>query len=153
MTSEPEPLIRIPKIGLAAAYPLAGLEEQLLVVNIHLVNFTFDTRAVRHQIEALEAIVRNHEGPVIVAGDFNTWSDKREALVQEKMAELSLTAVAFDPDHRVRFLGRPVDGVYFRGLEVVRSRSHVVDSSDHNPLEVRFRLHAQPVKTTRLALH
>lgn len=143
MTKELEPLIRIPKIGLAAAYPLAGLDMQLLVVNIHVVNFTIDTIAVQHQIEALEDIVRNHDGPVIVAGDFNTWSDKRESLVHDKMVELGLNAVSFDPDHRVSFFNHKVDGVYFRGLEVTRSLSHQVESSDHNPLEVHFRLGRQ----------
>ncbi len=140
MTRQPEPLIRVPKIGLAAAYPLTGVDTQLLVVNIHLVNFTIDTAAVRQQIETLEDLVRNHDGPVIVAGDFNTWSDKRESLVRSKMSELGMVEVAFEPDNRVRFFDHTVDGIYFRGLEVVRSRSHQVDSSDHNPLEVHFRV-------------
>ncbi len=140
MASQQEPLIRIPKVGLAAAYPLAGLDTQLLVVNIHLVNFTIDTEAVKQQIETLEALVRSHDGPVIVAGDFNTWSDTRESLVQKKMEDLGMGEVRFDPDKRVSFLNHTVDNVYFRGLDVVRSLSHQVESSDHNPLEVHFRL-------------
>lgn len=140
MTRQPEPLIRVPKIGLAAAYPLTGVDLQLLVVNIHLVNFTINTAAVRQQIETLEELVRGHDGPVIVAGDFNTWSVKRKSMVKKKMSELGMAEVAFDPDNRVSFFNHTVDGVYFRGLEVVRSFSHKVDSSDHNPLEVHFRV-------------
>jgi endonuclease/exonuclease/phosphatase (EEP) superfamily protein YafD len=138
---EPEPLFKIPKIGLAAAYPLSGLEMSLLVVNIHIVNYTINVDAVQRQIGALEQIVRAHEGPVIVAGDFNTWNDEREELVRQKMEELGMTSVAFDPDHRVSFFNHKVDGVFYRGLEVTKSLSHQVESSDHNPLEVHFRLH------------
>ena len=138
---EPEPLFKIPKIGLAAAYPLAGLEVSLLVVNIHIVNYTINVDAVKRQIGALEQIVRTHDGPVIVAGDFNTWNDEREELVTEKMEELGMSAVTFDPDHRVSFFNHKVDGIFYRGLEVTKSLSHQVESSDHNPLEVHFRLH------------
>jgi endonuclease/exonuclease/phosphatase (EEP) superfamily protein YafD len=137
---EPEPLFKIPKIGLAAAYPLAGLEKTLLVVNIHIVNYTINVAAVQRQIGALERIVRAHQGPVIVAGDFNTWSDEREQLVEQKMIDLGMSQVAFDPDHRVSFFNHKVDGVFYRGLEVTKSLSHQVNSSDHNPLEVHFRV-------------
>ena len=138
---EPEPLFKIPKIGLAAAYPLAGQEKSLLVVNIHIVNYTINVDAVKRQIGALEQIVRNHDGPVIVAGDFNTWNDEREELVMERMEELGMSSVIFDPDHRVSFFNHKVDGIFYRGLEVTKSLSHQVESSDHNPLEVHFRLH------------
>ena len=137
---EPEPLFKIPKIGLAASYPLAGRETSLLVVNIHIVNYTVNVAAVQRQIGALEQIVRTHKGPVIVAGDFNTWSNKRESLVQQKMSDLGMNPVSFDPDHRVSFFNHKVDGIYYRGLEVTKSLSHKVKSSDHNPLEVHFRL-------------
>ena len=140
VSREPEPLFRIPKIGLAVAYPLTGMDTQLLVVNIHMVNFTFSTDAVRRQFDALSDIVMNHEGPVIIAGDFNTWNDSRESVVQERMHELHMTPVSFLPDNRVTFFNRAVDGIYFRGLEVTGSTTHEVESSDHNPLEVHFRL-------------
>jgi len=140
VTREAEPILKIPKVGLAAAYPLAGLETRLLVVNIHMVNFTIKTDAMQHQIGALEHLVKIHDGPVIVAGDFNTWSSERESLVHKKMTEMGMSPVSFDPDNRVSFFNRKVDGVYYRGLEVTKSLSHQVESSDHNPLEVHFRL-------------
>jgi endonuclease/exonuclease/phosphatase (EEP) superfamily protein YafD len=133
-------LIRVPKIGLAVTYPLAGLQARLLVVNIHMVNFTITTQAMQHQLEALQDIIRNHQGPVVVAGDFNTWNSKRETLVLQKMADLGLQAVTFAPDNRVEFFNRKVDNVFYRGLQVKKSLSHQVSSSDHNPLEVHFAL-------------
>jgi len=140
VSREPEPLLRIPKVGLAATYPLTGTDTTLLVVNIHMVNFTLSADALERQFDSLEAVITGHHGPVIIAGDFNTWSDGREAAVQSRMKELHMTPVIFEPDHRVRFLNHPVDGIYFRGLEVTASRSHTVSSSDHNPLEAHFRL-------------
>ncbi len=146
-TRELEPLIRIPKIGLAVNYPLAGLQTRLLVVNIHLVNFTLGTEAMQHQIEALQDIIRTHQGPVVVAGDFNTWNNERETLVLQKMADLGLQQVTFQPDNRVDFFNRKVDNVFYRGLQVKKSLSHQVSSSDHNPLEVHFAL-AETAKST-----
>lgn len=140
VSREPEPLFKIPKIGLAARYPLNGLDSSLLVVNIHLVNFTLGTEALQRQIQPLETIVRTHRGPVILAGDFNTWSDERESLVQQKMADLQMSSVSFVPDRRVMFFNHTVDGIYYRGLEVLSSFTHQIDSSDHNPLEVHFKV-------------
>jgi endonuclease/exonuclease/phosphatase (EEP) superfamily protein YafD len=140
VTKEREPLFGIPKIALAVTYSFTGLQARLLVVNIHMVNFTITTSALRHQIDALKNIIRNHHGPVVVAGDFNTWNNGRETLVAQRMADLGLQAVVFQPDHRVEFFNHKVDKVFYRGLLVKKALSHQVSSSDHNPLEVHFTL-------------
>jgi endonuclease/exonuclease/phosphatase (EEP) superfamily protein YafD len=136
---ETEPITRIPKMALASTYPLHGTPDQLLVVNVHVINFTFALDSVRRQIEEIREMIRAHQGPVVVAGDFNTWSGERLDLIESGMAELGLYPVRFHPDLRSRFFNRTVDAVYFRGLEIVSSRSHPVRTSDHNPLSVRFR--------------
>jgi endonuclease/exonuclease/phosphatase (EEP) superfamily protein YafD len=59
------------------------------------------------------------------------------------MAEIGLAEVAFNPDNRVEFFKKVVDRLYFRGLEVEKAVSHLVETSDHNPLEVHFRLPKQ----------
>lgn len=140
---EPEPLIKIPKVILASTYPINGTDRELLIINVHLVNFSIGSEAVQKQAEALKAIVDQHSGPVIIAGDFNTWSEERQSLIREKMAEIGLAAVEFDPDNRVEFFSNVVDGLYFRGLEVEKAVSHIVETSDHNPLEVHFSLPKQ----------
>jgi len=136
----PEPLIFIPKVALAAIYPLAGMNRELLVVNVHVVNFTLDNEVVRQQIEALQGLIREHAGPVIIAGDFNTWSKSRSDVVAAEMKKLGLQPVSFSPDNRVEFFDHTVDAVYYRGLEVTEASSYPVRSSDHNPLEVHFKL-------------
>ena len=137
---EPEPLIVIPKMMLVTTYPLSGSDRRLLVVNVHMVNFTLSTGALRKQLAEVADIIKKHDGPVIFAGDFNTWSRDREMLVSGTMSELKLHPVTFSPDNRSLFMNRTVDGIYYRGLEVTGSYSHNVESSDHNPLEVHFKV-------------
>jgi len=137
---EPEPLFIIPKMMLVSTYPLSGIDRRLLVVNAHMVNFTVTSEVVRKQLAEIAEIIKKHDGPVIVAGDFNTWNSDRESVVNEAMSKLELQPVTFNPDNRSIFMNRTVDGIFYRGLEVMGSYSHMVESSDHNPLEVQFRL-------------
>lgn len=137
---EPEPIFIIPKMILVSTYPLSGVDRRLLVINVHMVNFTVTSEIVRKQLAEVAEIIKKHDGPVIVAGDFNTWNSDRESLVKGAMTKLNLQPVTFNPDNRSLFMNRPVDGIYYRGLEVTASNSYLVESSDHNPLEVHFKL-------------
>ncbi len=137
---EPEPLIVIPKMMLVTTYPLSGSDQKLLLVNVHMVNFTVTTDAVRRQLAEVSGIIAKHDGPVVVAGDFNTWNRERESLVNTTMEDLRLKPVTFSPDNRSMFFNRTVDQIFYRGLEVNGSYSHKVKSSDHNPLEVHFKV-------------
>lgn len=135
-----EPLIGIPKMALASTYPIAGSDETLLVVNVHVVNFTLTLESVRRQIEKITAMILSHQGPVIVAGDFNTWSAERVALIRHEMMGLGLQPVSFVPDQRTEFFNHTVDAIFFRGLAVLSTSTPQVRTSDHNPLQVRFRI-------------
>lgn len=134
-----EPLLRTEKSALVTEYRLAGREQTLLVANLHLINFTIDTRAFRAQLTAVAALLREHEGPVILSGDLNTWRAERRAIVHEIAAALGLAEVAFDGP-RKQFLRFPLDHVFYRGLTVQATEVPPVGSSDHNPLLVTFRL-------------
>lgn len=140
-----EPWLRIPKTALVARYRLAN-GELLSVVNVHGINFALGTREFRAQLEALRERLARHDGPVIVAGDFNTWSEERHEIVATMARELGLTAVSYEQDKRSRFLGEPVDHVYYRGLRAEPAQVVTVSSSDHHAVRVAFR-----VGTTRLA--
>ena len=137
---EPEPLLVIPKMILMSSHPIAGFAEHLLVVNLHMVNFTLSSDVVRRQMKAVENLVAEHNGPVIIAGDFNTWSDEREAVVRGSIERLGLASVQFSPDNRSMFMNHTVDRIFYRGLKVLNALSTPVESSDHNPLLVRFEL-------------
>ena len=45
----------------------------------------------------------------------------------------------FTDDHRRRAFGRPLDFVFYRGLNVTEASVLVTRASDHNPLLVEFR--------------
>ena len=134
-----EPLAVIPKTVLVSRYPLAGTGRSLLVANVHLINFTVDTGRYRAQLRELEAAVASHDGPLVVAGDFNTWSGRRMRVIEELMTRLGARPVELDEEGLASFFGRPVDHVYYRGLEVVDARVVPVSTSDHNPVLVSFR--------------
>lgn len=134
-----EPFLRLPKTVLVNKYELSGTDEKLLVANIHSINFTLGTEVYSEQINALTAAIAQHRGPVIVAGDFNSWSDKRKEIVNAMVQELSLKAVTYKSSNRVTIFGNEIDHVFYRGLESLSSEAQRVTSSDHNPIKVTFR--------------
>ena len=135
-----EPLIRIPKSTLVSYYPVKGLDQPLLVANIHGINFTLGTEAYAEQINALRDVVRRHHGPAIIAGDFNSWSDARMSIVQAMVDDLGLSALEYLNHNRTRLFGQAIDHVFYRGLEPLSQRAWQVTSSDHNPISVNFRV-------------
>jgi endonuclease/exonuclease/phosphatase (EEP) superfamily protein YafD len=125
-----EPIAGTPKSALATRYPVAG-GSSLLVVNLHAINFR-PAAALRAQLDPIATLVAEHPGPLVVAGDFNTWSRARRTAVAEFARRLGLTPV---------FTGRGaprLDGVLVRGLEVVSARVLPTHASDHDALAVEL---------------
>jgi endonuclease/exonuclease/phosphatase (EEP) superfamily protein YafD len=135
-----EPLIRVPKTSLISYYPLDGMNETLLVANIHGINFSLGLGTYREQIEKLYHEIAKHKGPVVLAGDFNTWSDGRLAIVNNLAHRLSLDSVEYSSHNRTRIFGNALDHVFYRGLDPVEQEAWHVASSDHNPMRVVFRV-------------
>ncbi|MEN8141703.1 MAG: endonuclease/exonuclease/phosphatase family protein [Thermodesulfobacteriota bacterium] len=135
-----EPLLRLPKTTMVTSYALAGHGESLLVINLHMVNFTLGQRAFRSQLAAVGSLMVDHEGPVILAGDLNTWNSKRLAIIHQFSQRHDLQEVEFARDQRSTRFGQILDHVWYRGL--VPSGAHIEDvsSSDHNPCLVTFRV-------------
>jgi len=134
-----EPLIQIPKVASVMSFPLEK-DASLLLINVHLINFEWGISAYQTQLEQLFSFVENHQGPIIISGDFNAWNEHRLNLVKNLMQKYGLDSVALSQDERVRFLGYPLDYIFTRGVKVVSATSEVVTSSDHNPLLVEFEL-------------
>jgi len=111
----------------------------LMVVNVHAVNFAVGLEAYIEQFVAIGEVIMAHEGPLILAGDFNTWSEDRQEWLAGFMARHELEAVIFPPDHRTTVFSHPIDHIYTRGLAVTDASVVTVDSSDHNPLLVTAR--------------
>jgi endonuclease/exonuclease/phosphatase (EEP) superfamily protein YafD len=135
-----EPLIRIPKSAVISWFRLSGESATLAIVNVHAINFALDLRGYRAQLEALGEALDDHPGPIVFAGDLNTWTEARNDVMRGVAARLGLTEVSFKEDRRSVFMGKQLDHVYVRGLELVEAAATPVKSSDHNPVHVTFRL-------------
>ena len=137
---ETEPITRIPKSVLITRYPMSGADRELLVANIHAINFTLGNSKFQEQSNRLERLLAVYHGPMILSGDFNTWNRDRMAYVEAMAERLDLAAVRFKRNRRSQFFGQNVDHVYYRGLEVMNVKIPIVSTSDHNPLTVVFKL-------------
>lgn len=135
-----EPWLIIPKTGLATIYPLDKLPDSLLLINIHGVNFTFTATPLVDQIQPYLTLIKSHSGPVIFSGDFNTWSAPRLEQVAQILQQAGFQEALFENDRRTTVFGKPLDHIYYRGLEVVNSESWATKTSDHNPQLVTFNL-------------
>ncbi len=135
-----EPLLRLPKSAVITRYEMQGVPHTLAVANVHSINFTLGLAAYRAQLEAIAHELADHRGPVIVAGDLNTWSATRLAIVLDVMQRMGLVSVLPPVDTRSQFLGHRVDYIFVRGLEVVDAVAPEVASSDHNPVLATLRV-------------
>lgn len=123
-----------PKISLFAEYDFQGV--RTLFVSCHVLNFV-TTAAFIHSLEEIAERVSRFEGPVVLAGDFNTWNLKRFLAMKAVFRSLKLEHVEMEQD--TRFL--KLDHLFVRGFDVEYSCIlHAVETSDHFPLEARLRL-------------
>lgn len=137
---ELEPWLQLPKSGLYATYPLSN-GQTLAVVNIHAVNFTYGTVEYQRQLSTLVSELEQHAGPVIVGGDFNSWSEERLAVMKQSLASIQMKEVAYESDNRTEFVtGLPLDHLFYRGLRLIKAEAPTTDASDHNPILASFEL-------------
>ena len=138
--SRTEPWLGTPKAATVTEHPLQGRDDRLLAINLHAINFTFGVEDLQEQLRPLVELLINHRGPAILAGDFNTWSDARQQLVDQVLSQHGLEPLAFVPDLRTTAFGRPLDHIYVRGLTPEYTEVVPVTSSDHNALRARLKL-------------
>lgn len=130
-----EPVLETPKSLTLAKYPVKGKTEELLVISIHGINFQTTAAFKRHIDRAFESI-SEHTGPILFAGDFNTWNNPRTNYLYRMCKKHDLKAVKFkNGHHRLMFNGYYLDHSFVRGLEV--THAEVIgesEGSDHKPL-------------------
>ncbi len=154
--------VTAPKVSLAQIWDLPGADT-LLIINIHGLVFESGQRLAgfRRQLDVIEGVVAGHDGPVLLAGDFNTWSGYRLGYVREMAERLRLNEIDEFEGTRPRTtadLGSeasntsfgvnpdlPLDHVFVRQLDVVEARVLDETVSDHMPLFIRVtRSRARP---------
>ncbi len=125
---------------LITTHPFAD-GETLTVVNLHAINFV-SAAVFAEETERLREKIASVEGPLVVTGDFNTWSGKRMHHLERFAAAVGLKKAALEDDHHVkRLFSKPLDHLFYRGLKLTMARA--VDTgrvSDHNPIVAAFSL-------------
>lgn len=131
-TTSRELFVLTPKVALLSQFHIEGRSEKLLVVNTHSLNFTTTAHFIRALEEKLR-LIGSHVGPLIFAGDFNTWNFRRWMLLVEMLSQLRLYPVEFATDPR----SLKLDHIFVRDIEIQTTEVlHTFKGSDHAPLEV-----------------
>lgn len=133
-----EPWIRLPKTALLSVYMLSNFQN-LAIINIHSVNFTLGLNDFTKQLDNIISTLESFNGPIIFAGDFNTWSEKRLAVAKKVLNRLNLKQVNFSPDERLFVFGNALDQIFYRGMELKKAQSKNTSVSDHAWLQASFR--------------
>ena len=134
----PEPVLKTLKAALATFYSLEGLAFPLMVVNVHATLFRSIRRA-EEEIDHLLHHLPHHRGPMIFAGDFNTFTPAYFRAVERRLASIGLRYVEIpgDPRRSVDHL----DQLFVRGLQVVHVEVDTrIQSSDHFPIRATLRV-------------
>ena len=147
LSSKTELFSKIKKTILLTKHPVGSASSELLVINIHAINFNLGLDGYKDQMRYITAAIMDHDGPVIVAGDFNTWRKARYDLLNKLARDMKLEKVDFgsDADHIAAVFGNTLDHIFIsrKNLEVVKGSQDVIagiKSSDHSPLFVELRI-------------
>lgn len=144
-----EPFSNTPKTALVSDFKITGRggnERVLRVINVHAINFVSNESFYAHMKQVFAAI-REHDGPLILAGDFNTWNPWRT-----KFLKLVTTTPKENSDdafrdfrfglktaHSAPGILLTLDYVFTRGLKTIQAHDLAeIRSSDHQPILLDF---------------
>ncbi|RUO34285.1 endonuclease/exonuclease/phosphatase family protein [Aliidiomarina sanyensis] len=135
-----EGLFTTHKSYMLSYHPLPD-KESLLVVNMHAINFVRAHHFLR-EMEVLRNELLGHNGPLIVAGDFNVWNRQRRLHLRRFCRSVGLReAYMSDSQHIKTYREHPLDFVFYRDLSLREATAiDTTTVSDHNPIYARFSL-------------
>ena len=133
LTTVSEPIFNTPKTMLLTVYPLANSLDSLAVLNVHGINFVVNSR-FKKQVTQMIAILKDHRGPILVAGDFNTWNDGRMKALDKGFSAIGLRRLELSNQKKAK-----LDHAYVRGLEATEATLMTqIKSSDHKPILLKL---------------
>lgn len=122
-----EPIISTPKV---TGYSMVQINGQVVhLLNTHALNFNTGM-AFEDQMDQVTNFIAGLSGPVIWAGDFNTWSASRLAYLNNKVQSVGLQHLKPIVDNRRLML----DHIYVRGLSAQKTEVLTEKTSDHFPV-------------------
>lgn len=133
VSPDTEPVTFTPKVS---SYSQMVVNNQIVhLINTHALNFNTGSSFER-QIDHLASFISQLSGPVIWAGDFNTWSPARKSYLNKVTLSLQLLHLkpATDPRNLV------LDHIYIRGMTALKTEVLSENSSDHLPMRATLHL-------------
>ncbi len=127
-----EPITNTPKVSGISRIQIPGFG-YVLLVNTHALNFNSGGSFEGH-IDQIANYISSQSGPVIWAGDFNTWNSNRQKYLNQKTKALGLLHVIPAHDDRQQVL----DHIFVRGLKFKSAEILNRNTSDHKPLTATF---------------
>jgi endonuclease/exonuclease/phosphatase (EEP) superfamily protein YafD len=138
-TPDLEPFICTPKTMTSAYYEVDGSSEDLLVLNIHGMNFTKISSFKRQVLSAVE-VIQAHDGPVIFAGDFNSHGKRRKKWLKKILGLVGMHDIGFRNDKRKKFVVGELDYFFVKDLAVKDAWTEKNKSSDHAAMFAELQL-------------
>lgn len=114
-------------------------QSTLMIVNIHALNFR-SLSWYQLEFSRLYDLIKQHKGPMILAGDFNCWTKPRKTILDAFARSLNLGHVRPKFSRHIKnWAGHRLDRIYSRDLIIVNVQALNCESfSDHNPIIARF---------------
>ncbi len=132
-----EPITGTPKMSLISKFKVGTGE--LWIINLHALNFNITHEDFKEQVSHILSMVSTYSGPLIFAGDFNTWSDKRRVYLLKKTRDIGLIRV--DLESPMGIFGKTLDHIFYRDIRVLKAEVLTdIETSDHHPLQIHFEL-------------
>lgn len=129
-TVDLEPVVKSPKIILITKYLHAPSRQEILILNIHGINWA-DDNAFKRQIQSVEPYLKAHPGPALFAGDFNLRNSNRFQITSQILNKHGMKQVSWSNTPKEKQL----DNAYLRGFNVKTAKyvNDVIDKGSDHP--------------------
>jgi len=130
-----------PKVALVSLFEYHPQKPPLMTVNVHALN-SVTKKMFSRQMDQLASIINNHRGPVVFAGDFNTWSKRKTRYLKKLIKSIHLKEVKLkDSTKRMKVFGNYLDYIFVKNLRVNFAKVNAASrGSDHKPLSMTVTL-------------
>lgn len=134
MTENPDQIYELYMPLIATTYPLQGGSDRLLVVHFHNASIVGSVTQL-DLLNKAERLIEAHRGPVLFAGDFNTWTTDKLNNVYALAQRQEMSKIYFDSPYETPLGQRQVDHAFIRGLglhkDSLQGHRSVTGLSDH----------------------
>lgn len=133
-----EPFSGKPKMTLITKID-TGHRHPLLIINFHGLVFRHKG-SLHEQLYAVNELLNSFEGPVVFAGDFNTYNNSRRRMLRTFMQQNNLIELPIELEDNVTKLKHTnLDFIFIRDLESGPLTRHMRTGSDHPALSVTLK--------------